>query len=140
MVVTNKIRSIIKMKRILIFAAGISILAACSGFEQPGFEDNSSYDKSLVQKVVLEVLPIMDGDVVDTKASAVPDGNKVNFAWEITDTIGVYPDKGSQIYFLIDESSVGKSSASFDGGAWALKQNSTYISYFIKSLFEDIPL
>lgn len=117
------------MKRFFFLAASISILAACSGLEQPGIDERIPSD-DLVQKVILEVLPIKDGSDVDTKASAVPNGNNVNFAWEATDTVGIFPDLGSQVYFLIDESSVGKSSASFDGGAWALKQNSTYVSYY----------
>ncbi len=117
------------MKRFFFLAASICILAACSGLEQPGIDERIP-SEDLVQKVILEVLPIKDGGDVETKASAVPNGNNVNFAWEATDTVGIFPDLGSQVYFLIDESSVGKSSASFDGGAWALKQNSTYVSYY----------
>lgn len=117
------------MKRFFFLAASISILAACSGLEQPGIDERIPSD-DLVQKVILEVLPIKDGGDIDTKASAVPSGSNVGFAWEATDTVGIFPDLGSQVYFLIDESSVGKSSASFDGGAWALKQNSTYVSYY----------
>ena len=117
------------MKKSLVFLEVIVFLAACSGLEQPGIDERIPSD-DLVQKVILEVLPIKDGSDVDTKASAVPNGNNVNFSWEATDTVGIFPDLGSQVYFLIDESSVGKSSASFDGGAWALKQNSTYVSYY----------
>ena len=79
--------------------------------------------------MVFEVLPIKDGDDPETKASAVPNGGAVGFVWEATDTVGIYPDKGSQVYFNIEDG-VGTNSVSFTGGGWALKQNSTYTSYY----------
>ena len=88
-----------------------------------------AYDGAPVEKIVFEVLPIRDGDSMDTKASAVPNGSIVNFVWEASDTVGIYPDKGSQVYFSIEDG-VGTSSVSFDGGGWALKQNSSYVSYY----------
>ena len=104
------------------------ILAACSQFEQPIPENNQSLDEGMIEKVIFEVKPIIDDDI-QTKATAVPVQGGVNFAWEATDTVGIYPDRGSQIYFEI-ESGVGSSSVSFDGGGWSLKQNNTYVSYY----------
>lgn len=60
-----------------------------------------------------------------TKASVQPG----EFAWDRGDKIGIVPSKGAQIYFEVDEGA-GTSSASFDGGAWALKSNATYWSYY----------
>ena len=117
------------MKRFLFLVASIFILVACSGFEQSIPEEITSADGDLVEKVVFEVLPIKDEDGFETKASAVPDGGVVGFAWEATDTIGIYPDKGFQGYFSM-ENGAGTNSASFDGGSWALKKNSTYVSYY----------
>ena len=118
------------MKRFLFLVASICILAACSGFEQ--IEPQiSNQEEDLIEKVVFEVLPIKDGDDVETRASAIPGANnKVAFGWEITDTVAIFPNSGSQVYFTIDESNVGKSTASFDGGGWALKTNHAYISYY----------
>ena len=116
------------MKRFYFLAASIGLLAACSGLEQP--EQNLfNTDGDLVEKVIFEVLPIKDGDDPATRASAVPNGGTVGFVWEATDTVGIYPDKGSQVYFNIEDG-VGTSSVSFTGGGWALKQNSTYVSYY----------
>lgn len=117
------------MKRELFFAVGVFLFAACSQVEQAIPEDPASSLGDLVEKVVFEVLPIKDGDSMDTKASAVPNGSTVNFVWEASDTVGIYPDKGSQVYFNIEDG-VGTSSVSFDGGGWALKQNSSYVSYY----------
>ena len=118
------------MKRFLFLVASICILAACSGFEQ--IEPQiSNQEEDLIEKVVFEVLPIKDGDDVETRASAIPSANnKVAFGWEITDTVAIFPNSGSQVYFTIDESNVGKSTASFDGGGWALKPSHAYTSYY----------
>lgn len=118
------------MKRFLFLVASICILAACSGFEQ--IEPQiSNQEEDLIEKVVFEVLPIKDGDDVETRASAIPGANnKVAFGWEITDTVAIFPNSGSQVYFTIDESNVGKSTASFDGGGWALKPSHAYTSYY----------
>ena len=122
----------------LLMAASIGLLAGCSQMEQDIADVNSLCDGDLVEKVIFEVLPIKDGDNPETKASAVPDGGTVSFAWEENDMIGIYPNKGSQIYFTIEDGA-GSSSASFDGGGWALKQNASYVSYypFVADYFLD---
>ena len=130
-------------KRILIFT-GLSILVGCSQVEQDFTDVNSLSDGDLVEKVIFEVLPIKDGDNLETRASAVPDGGTVSFAWEENDKIGIYPNKGSQIYFTIEDGA-GSSSATFDGGGWALKQNASYVSYypFVADFFlsrDEIPV
>ena len=118
------------MKRIVSCLVGVLLLSACSQIEQSVPEDNF-LNGDIVEKVVFDVLPIKDGDDPETKASAVPsaDGKTVEFAWEENDMVGIYPDKGSQIYFNIEDGA-GTSSAIFTGGGWALKQNSTYVSYY----------
>lgn len=118
------------MKRIVSCLVGVLLLSACSQIEQSVPEDNI-LNGDIVEKVVFDVLPIKDGDDPETKASAVPsaDGKTVEFAWEENDMVGIYPDKGSQIYFNIEDGA-GTSSAIFTGGGWALKQNSTYVSYY----------
>ena len=118
------------MKRIVSCLVGVLLLSACSQIEQSVPEDNF-LNGDIVERVVFDVLPIKDGDDPETKASAVPsaDGKTVEFAWEENDMVGIYPDKGSQIYFNIEDGA-GTSSAIFTGGGWALKQNSTYVSYY----------
>ena len=117
------------MRRVLFLAASIGIVAACSEFEQPVQNYGTNNDGNLVKSVVFEILPIKNGDELDTKASAVPNGTNVSFAWEVTDTVGIFPDTGSQAFFSM-ESGAGSSTASFDGGGWALKQGTSYVSYY----------
>ena len=127
-----------------LMAASIGLLAGCSQMEQDFADVNSLTDGDLVEKVIFDVLPIKDGDAAATRASAVPAGGTVSFAWEENDMIGIYPNKGSQIYFTIEDGA-GSSSATFDGGGWALKQNASYVSYypFVADFFlsrDEIPV
>ena len=66
-------------------AASIGLLAACSGLEQPEQDLFMDMEGDLVEKVIFEVLPIIDGDNPETKASAVPNGGTVGFIWEASD-------------------------------------------------------
>ena len=113
----------------VLLAAGIGIIASCLQVDPSVTEDSSLKEDKSIQKVVFEVKPIIDDDA-QTRAGAVPQlDNSVDFAWEATDTIGVYPDTGSQIYFLPTDG-IGTSSVEFTGGGWALKSNSSYVSYY----------
>ena len=118
-------------KSILYLAVSACFLTACSGIEQYETQTDIPYTGDVVERVIFDVLPIRDIDEAETKASAVPsaDGKTVSFQWEVTDTVGIFPDTGSQIYFTM-ENGAGTSSADFTGGGWALKQNSTYVSYY----------
>lgn len=51
------------------------------------------------------------------------------FTWSEKDTVGIFPDQGSQVYFSMAAGS-GTNTASFDGGGWALKSSSTYAAYY----------
>ena len=112
-------------------ATSFFLLAACSGFEQLESQIDNPSSGDTVERVIFEVLPFKDADDPETKASAVPNttGTNVAFQWEVTDTVGIYPNTGSQVYFTM-ENGAGTSSADFNGGGWALKQNSTYVSYY----------
>ena len=132
------------MRSIFILFAGVAFLVGCSQMEQDFADVNSLSYGALVEKVIFEVLPLKEGDAPATRASAVPTGGTVSFAWEENDMIGIYPNKGSQIYFTIEDGA-GSSSATFDGGGWALKQNASYVSYypFVADFFlsrDEIPV
>ncbi len=55
-------------------------------------------------------------------------GSSVPFAWSITDTLGIFPNKGDQMPFSM-ENGVGTAYAKIDGGGWALKSTATYMAY-----------
>lgn len=65
----------------------------------------------------------------NSRSTVVIDNNGVQFLWSANDTVGVFPNKGSQAEFAIDEG-VGMQTATFNGGGWALKQASTYSAYY----------
>ena len=58
-----------------------------------------------------------------------------NFLWSAGDKIGIVPTKGAQIYFSVDKGA-GTSTASFDGGDWAMKSTGTFYAYY--PLYPDI--
>ncbi len=65
----------------------------------------------------------------DTRLAYTDSGSGVKVAWAIGDTIGIFPNKGGQVEFPIEEGTQS-SQATFDGGGWALKANSTYAAYY----------
>ena len=66
-----------------------------------------------------------DGGGIQTKTTLTSSG----FVWAEKDTVGIFPSKGNQIYYEMS-SGAGSSSAEFDGGGWALKDEHLYSSYY----------
>ena len=64
-----------------------------------------------------------------TRSSVVIDHNGVSFLWEANDTVGIFPNSGSQAEFAMEEG-VGMQTATFNGGGWALKHSATYSAYY----------
>ena len=121
------------MKYTCIFvAASLGMLAACSGLNEIDLEKNPILDDGeLVERVIFEA-PVIHclGEIGETKASLNQEGEgDINFCWEATDTIGIYPNQGAQVYFSMEDG-VGTNEAIFDGGGWALRKESTYSCYF----------
>ena len=99
----------------------------------------SKQDESL--KIVFEASPFVDGDrEISTRTSVVPNESYTvfDFIWSAKDTVGIYPDAGSQVFFTM-ENGAGASSATFDGGAWTCKDGYVYRSYypFIGDIYLD---
>ena len=115
-----------------LMAASAGILAACSRINEMDFQEETSLDGgNLVEQVIFEAPEIRFlGEDGETRASLSQEGDDdFLFLWEATDTVGIYPNKGSQVYFEMNHG-VGTSVASFDGGGWALKEKSTYSCYY----------
>ena len=121
------------MNRTLIpFVIGAILIASCAKIEQISSPEDCGAipADNLIQTIIFEVPGFSPGDeVISTKSAHVPSGDKLEFAWEATDTVGIYPDKGSQVFFSM-ENGAGTNIATFDGGGWSLKQNSTYSCYY----------
>ena len=73
--------------------------------------------------------------ILDTLSATKATFNGSNFVWSAGDKIGIVPTSGAQIYFSVD-SGAGTSTASFDGGDWAMKSTGTFYAYY--PLYPDI--
>ena len=60
---------------------------------------------------------------------AIQVGSGVNYIWESTDSLGIFPNQGYQVAFPLN-ASFNSNSATFEGGGWGLLANSEYASYY----------
>lgn len=79
----------------------------------------------------------------DSGTKTVYSPEKGGMVWSDRDTIGVFPQTGSPIYFPM-AGSAGEDVAEFDGGGWKLKPSTTYYSFcpFVPDMYlhpESIP-
>lgn len=65
----------------------------------------------------------------DTRSSVTIGESGASFAWDEDDVIGIFPDKGDQVSFAMDEGA-GTQTATFSGGGWALKSSAKYAAYY----------
>lgn len=113
------------MKRILLLATFVG-LCACSA--ETLLQTETAEESAEYQSVTMSLLPAVFDDCPETKNEAIL-GSSIQYVWSATDTVGIFPDAGSQIYFSM-AGGAGQTSAKFDGGGWALKKGSGYYSYF----------
>ena len=69
----------------------------------------------------------------ETRTSLTIEDNMAKFTWTAGDRVGILPDEGAQVFFTIPEPDEGgemTNTATFDGGAWALKAESNYAAYY----------
>ena len=69
---------------------------------------------------------ILDGE---TRSSVTIGESGASFTWDEDDVIGIFPDKGDQVSFAMDEGA-GTQTATFSGGGWALKSSAKYAAYY----------
>ena len=108
----------------LIVAALVPLAFSCNDAKLP-----DPVDENTPIKVVFEFPTIPVVDEPSTRVSVAPSGSSYDFHWEAADTVGIFPDAGSQVYFAMS-SGVGTNNVQFDGGAWWLRLESQYSSYY----------
>lgn len=64
-----------------------------------------------------------------TRSSVTIGESGASFVWDEDDVIGIFPDKGDQVSFAMDEGA-GTQTATFSGGGWALKSSAKYAAYY----------
>lgn len=115
------------MKQLTTIAILLPFLFSCTtkltSEDVPAKTDTGEYSR-----VTMIVPPLsIDEDGPETKISL--NLETLEFLWAEKDSVGIFPETGSQIYFSMSDG-MGESVATFDGGGWALKKNSSYYSYF----------
>ena len=65
----------------------------------------------------------------DTRSSVAISESGASFIWDEDDVIGIFPDKGDQVSFAMEQGA-GTQTATFTGGGWALKSSATYAAYY----------
>ena len=109
-------------KPLLVFLLGASaLLVGCHKNVS-----NVTPDESVIHSVVFRMDPFQTLDDTPQTRTSV---SGTSFYWAANDTVGIYPNSGSQIYFELTEGA-GASSAEFDGGGWAFKPLAVYYSYY----------
>ena len=112
--------AIMEVKRCLAFAAAIAAFASCQIEDPFIIEDTPVFEKSLV----FSASDFKSDETLDTRTDIAPGGG---FLWSANDTVGIFPNSGSQVYFAMT-SGAGAGSATFDGGGWDFKPSAVYRS------------
>ena len=64
-----------------------------------------------------------------TRSSVNITESGASFIWSENDTVGIFPNMGSQAEFAMSQGA-GTHTATFTGGGWALKSSATYVAYY----------
>ena len=64
-----------------------------------------------------------------TRSSVSITESGADFIWSENDTVGIFPNTGSQAEFAMSQGA-GTHTATFTGGGWALKSSATYAAYY----------
>ena len=100
-------------------------MVACAELEVS--ENAQSSNNELLQELSITGKDfIFDGET--RSAVTIGDGG-ASFTWDEDDVIGIFPDKGDQVSFAMDEGT-GTQTATFSGGGWALKSSAKYAAYY----------
>ena len=111
-------KSIYKVIILLTFA----ITSACS---EDSIININNYDYLQEISITGKNFQIED----DTRSSVTISESGVSFTWDEDDVIGIFPNKGDQVSFAMEEGA-GTQTASFSGGGWALKSSAKYAAYY----------
>ena len=111
--------------RVLSLLASIALLSLASCTDEV---QELAGEQSQVLKQIVMTTQVFQPEVDSRTVFQIADG-AVKCTWAENDTVGVFPDKGGQVYFPMT-SGAGTKNASFDGEGWALKDGRTYGAYY----------
>ena len=110
---------------VLSFLASIALLSLTSCTDEV---QELAGEQSQVLKQIVMTTQDFQPEADSRTVYQIADG-AVKCTWAENDTVGVFPDKGGQVYFPMI-SGAGTKNASFDGEGWALKDGRTYGAYY----------
>ena len=114
------------MKKHLISLSLLGLLASCANDIDVV---SPEVDESTISEILVSA-PSFDYDEFTlTRTDFVINSQGAGFQWSANDTVGIFPDTGSQAYFPM-EKGAGTKSAKFTGGGWGLKSASIYYAYY----------
>ena len=117
------------MKAIYHIKASMMVLAAMVACTEKEIRDES---QNTTNNGLLQELSITGKDFQldgETRSSVTIGDSGASFTWDEDDVIGIFPDKGDQVSFAMDEGA-GTQTATFSGGGWALKSSAKYAAYY----------
>ena len=117
------------MKQFITKASALFALAAmtaCSEDAIVEFNPNLS-NSEFLQEIKITGKDLQFDDATRSSVSITESG--ASFAWKEDDVIGIFPNKGDQVSFAMDNGA-GTQTATFSGGGWALKSSATYAAYY----------
>ena len=112
-----------RVKVLLLCGLCVSLLA-CTSDEVAEVE---SLDLGSVKEITV-TLPQIEGEAT-TRTVFDIDATRVASSWAENDTLGIFPEKGNQVEFPINEGA-GSTTAVFDGGSWGLRNGNKYAAYY----------
>ncbi|MDO4957238.1 MAG: fimbrillin family protein [Bacteroidales bacterium] len=115
------------MKKILLAIAALATLFSCSSIDEIAGDKYAAGD--YVESVEMTVEDFEDDNAITRTALSNLTDTGAKFAWAEKDTVGIFPNVGDQVSFSM-AAGAGTSSATFNGGGWALRTNATYSAYY----------
>lgn len=111
------------INRFLLTCSIIALATSCSETDDNSWvnDEGHSFAKLSVEDFVWEE---------ETRTSAVITPEGLQFSWCDNDTISIFPDQGSQVWFVANASDNAVTTATFDGGAWKLKKNHFFCAFY----------
>ncbi|MDO4956506.1 MAG: fimbrillin family protein, partial [Bacteroidales bacterium] len=114
------------MKNTFLAIAALATLFSCSSIDEIAGDKYAAGD--YVESVEMTVEDFEEDATTRTALSNLSDSG-AKFAWAENDTVGIFPNVGDQVSFSM-AAGAGTSSATFNGGGWALRTSSTYSAYY----------
>ncbi len=112
-----------KVKLQSLLGIAFLLLSSCSNELDVQNLDDVSYITCVADNFIYE------DDAQTRSAANVSNPASIAFQWSADDVVGIFPNKGTQISFPMTDGA-GASSATFDGGGWALKNGAAYYAYY----------